>query len=126
MGTFKDSDAELMLGKGHKPETVRDANMSSEACETNNVLFNRSRGAIDLNGGVNDTPNCIYHNSSSSNGTSKFDYTPTLDLNLRSNSGGFESHITEKRPSLGHSNSSAFTRWGFLLFHLTLIKLCDV
>lgn len=105
-----------MLCKGHKPETMRDVNISSEACETTNVLFNRSRDAIDLNGVVNETPNCNYQNSSSSNGTSKFDYAPTLDLTLRSNSGGIESHITERRHSLGHSNSSAFTRWGFLLF----------
>ncbi|PON83671.1 Two-component response regulator [Trema orientale] len=112
LGTFEEPDAEITQGKGIKPESVRgDALMSGEARENNNVLFNRSRGSIDLNGVLNDNTNCNYQNSSSSNGTSKFDSAPRLDLTLRSNSSDFESHVVEKRHTLGHSNASAFTRY---------------
>lgn len=105
MGAFEDTDAGITRGKGFKPEGVR-----GDACETNTVLSKRSRDPIDLNGISNDNPSCNYQNSSSSNGTSKLDSGPRLDLTLRSNSSGFESHAIEKRQTLGHSNASAFTR----------------
>ncbi|XP_062119964.1 two-component response regulator-like APRR5 [Humulus lupulus] len=112
LGTYQDADAKITPGKGFKPESIRrDAIMSSEACENNKFLFNRSRDTIDLNGVLEENANCNYQNSSSSNGTSKFDSGPKLDLTLRSSSGDFESHMVEKRHTLGHSNASAFTRY---------------
>lgn len=112
MGAFEDADAGMMLGKGFVTEGIRrDANMSGDACENNNVMCNRSRDPIDLNGVLNDQPSCNYQNSSSSNGTSKLDSGPRLDLTLRSYCSGFDSHVIEKRHTLGHSNSSAFTRY---------------
>lgn len=111
LGTFEDHDAEITLGKCFKPEILkRDAILSGEARENNHILFNRSRDSIDLNGVLNDNLNFNYQNSSSSNGTGKFDSAPKLDLTLRSNSSDFESHVVEKRQTLGHSNASAFTR----------------
>uniref|UniRef100_A0A803PQG3 Two-component response regulator-like APRR5 n=1 Tax=Cannabis sativa TaxID=3483 RepID=A0A803PQG3_CANSA len=113
MGIYQDGETEISPGKGSKPESIsrRDAIMSSEACENNKFLFNHSRGTIDLNGAFDENQNCNYQNCSSSNGTSKFDSGPKLDLTLRSSSGDFESHMVEKRHNLGHSNASAFTRY---------------
>lgn len=110
-GTFEDADAEITLGKGSKPESIRgDAVISGDGRENINGIFSHSRDCIDLNGVLNDNQNSNYQNSSSSNGTSKFYSAPKLDLTLRSNSGDFESHMVEKRHTLGHSNASAFTR----------------
>lgn len=95
------------LGKDLKPECQnRDANITNEAVDNNYVLVNSSREAIDLIGAFHNYPNC------SSEGISKFDSLPQLDLSLRrSHFIGFCNSYTEEMRTLGHSNASAFTRY---------------
>ncbi|KAM3729628.1 hypothetical protein ACB098_12G027300 [Castanea mollissima] len=94
-------------GKDIRPESHnRDAIITNEDFDNNYVLVNSSRKAIDLIGSFHNYPNC------SSEGTSKFDSLPQLDLSLRrSHFSGFCNSYTEERRTLGTSNASAFTRY---------------
>ncbi|XP_050384805.1 two-component response regulator-like APRR5 [Argentina anserina] len=90
----------------------RDANMDSEACDDNDLLGDSSRNVTDFFGVSSGYPISNQRNSSSSNRPSTYDSAPQLDLSLRrSDSSGFETQVTEKRHSLGHSNASAFSRY---------------
>ena len=102
------------LGKDLKPECQnRDANITNEAVDNNYVLVNSSREAIDLIGAFHNYPNC------SSEGISKFDSLPQLDLSLRRcHFIGFCNSYTEEMRTLGHSNASAFTRWVLVFFFI--------
>lgn len=106
MDTCKD-DNTTPPGKDIRPESHnRDAIITNEDFDNNYVLVNSSRKAIDLIGSFHNYPNC------SSEGTSKFDSLPQLDLSLRrSHFSGFCNSYTEERRTLGTSNASAFTRW---------------
>jgi len=94
------------LGKDIRPESQnRDAIITNEDFDNNYVLVSSSRKAIDLIGSFHNHPNC------SSEGISKFDSLPQLDLSLRrSHFNGFCNSYTEERHTLGTSNASAFTR----------------
>ncbi|XP_022762885.1 two-component response regulator-like APRR5 isoform X2 [Durio zibethinus] len=82
---------------------MRDTNIPVEAGD---VLVDSLREAIDFMGTFN--RNC----NPSKNSTSKFDFSPHLDLSLRRcNPNVFENHVTQERPTLWHPNSSAFTRY---------------
>lgn len=109
--TCKD-DSKTTLGKDVRPESQRmDANISDEACNNNYVLFNPSRETTDYIG--------AFHNylNGSSKGTCEFGGSPQLDLSLeRSHPSGLWNQHTEERRTLGHSNSSAFKRWGLISF----------
>ncbi|KAJ7959435.1 Two-component response regulator-like [Quillaja saponaria] len=89
----------------------RGANTTSEACGNDDVLLSSSKEAIDLGGEFHMYPN-FSHRSPSNNGTGKFDTSPQLDLSLRgSYPSSFENEVTEDRPTLTHSNASAFKRY---------------
>ncbi|XWS38060.1 hypothetical protein CRYUN_Cryun19dG0098500 [Craigia yunnanensis] len=108
--------------KGVELESQRgDTNISVEAGDT---LVDSPREAIDLMGTFNRN-----WNSSSINGTSKFDFSSHLDLSLRGcNPNVFENHVTQERPALWHPNSSAFTRYTSRLLqplHSTLTSVSD-
>ncbi|XVF51095.1 hypothetical protein PTKIN_Ptkin04bG0156800 [Pterospermum kingtungense] len=74
--------------------------------EAGNALVDLPREAIDFMGTFKN------YNSSSINSTSKFDSSLHLDLSLRRyNPNVFENHATQEKPTLWHSDSSAFTRY---------------
>ncbi|KAH7538323.1 hypothetical protein FEM48_Zijuj03G0187400 [Ziziphus jujuba var. spinosa] len=107
--TYGDTGAEMTPTKGFNPESLRDSNMSSAAGDNNDVSVNCSRNVIDLIGAFDNHPPHNYK-IASSNVTGKFDCDPQLDLSLRrSRSSSLENG--EKKQTLGHSNSSAFTRY---------------
>ncbi|KAJ4830890.1 hypothetical protein Tsubulata_011114 [Turnera subulata] len=101
----KDANA-MSMGKEAEPQSHRrDANISLEACDNNEIVVNTSKETVEFI-----TPSI--HRTSSTNVKSKFDCFPHLDLSLkRSHPSDFESQVTEERHPLRHSNASAFTRY---------------
>lgn len=99
-------DNKTTPGKDVKPESPRrDDIISNEACDNNYAIVNSSRETTDLIGTFRNYPDC------SDKGKGEFDSMPQLDLSLkRSHSSGFCNEHTEERRTLGHSNTSAFTR----------------
>ena len=90
--------------KGVELESQRgDTNISVEAGD---ALIDSPREAIEFMGTFNRN-----FNSSSINSTSKFDFSPHLDLSLRGcNPNVFENHVTQERPTFWRPNSLAFTK----------------
>lgn len=92
---------------GDGPEHFQSASINGEAHDNHCVQINSSKEAIDLIGAFHNPPNCSLK-SSTVNCTGKFDYSPQLDLSLRSSN--CEKELTEERHTLMHSNASAFKR----------------
>ncbi|KAM1021047.1 hypothetical protein ACFX15_041450 [Malus domestica] len=123
----ENTDTAVSPGKGAKPESQRrDDNMTSEACDNNDLLVNSSRDITDFIGAFSKYPSSNQRNSSSSHTPSMFDSAPQLDLSLRRpDSSGFENRVNEKRHALGHSNASAFSRYINRPMQPQKTSLCD-
>ncbi|KAL4368337.1 hypothetical protein GQ457_05G001150 [Hibiscus cannabinus] len=82
--------------------------MSRVGC--NDELFKPPTGAIDLIGSFGNRPKGTFALSSSSDGTDNFEFSPELELSLRrSCSSSSKNQGTSERPTLNHSNASAFS-----------------
>ncbi|CAN6569694.1 unnamed protein product [Malus baccata var. baccata] len=121
------TDTAVSPGEGAKAESQRrDDNMTSEACDNNDLLVNSCRDITDFIGAFSKYPSSNKRNSSSSNAPSMFDSAPQLDLSLRRpDSSGFENIVTEKRHTLGHSDASAFSRYINKPMQPQKTSLCD-
>ncbi|XP_039051548.1 two-component response regulator-like APRR3 isoform X2 [Hibiscus syriacus] len=76
----------------------------------NNELVKPPTGAIDLIGSFDNQPKGTFALSSSSDGTDKFELSHELELSLRrSHSNSYKNQCTSERPTLNHSNASAFS-----------------
>ncbi|KAK8974198.1 hypothetical protein V6N11_034569 [Hibiscus sabdariffa] len=76
----------------------------------NDELVKPPTGAIDLIGSFDNRPKGTFALSSSSDGTDKFEFSPELELSLRrSCSCSSKNQGTSERPTLNHSNASAFS-----------------
>lgn len=85
--------------------------IAGEGCYNNHAPVNSSIEAIDLIGAFDNSPKCGYRNSFSDNGPSKVDSSPLLDLSLRrSNPSGSVNQVSDGKPTLNHSDASAFSR----------------
>ncbi|XP_041014909.1 two-component response regulator-like APRR9 isoform X1 [Juglans microcarpa x Juglans regia] len=111
------------LGKDLEPESQRREDcIANEASDNSYVIVNSSREAADLIGTFCNYPNCT------GKGIGEFDSSLHLELSLkRSHPGGFWNEHAEKRRTLGHSNSSAFTRYTNKPFEppQTIVANCD-
>ncbi|KAG5533934.1 hypothetical protein RHGRI_027955 [Rhododendron griersonianum] len=86
--------------------------IAGEGCYNNHAPVNSCREAIDLIGAFDNSPKCGYRNSFSDNGPSKVDSSPLLDLSLRrSNPSGSVNQVSDGKPTLNHSDASAFSRY---------------
>lgn len=82
-----------------------------QACESNGVLVNASKEAIDLIGAFDNYLKCSKENAGSNTGVDKVESLPLLDLSLkRSHHSGSVNQVTDDRPALIHSDASAFSR----------------
>ncbi|KAK8654448.1 hypothetical protein V6N13_128416 [Hibiscus sabdariffa] len=76
----------------------------------NDELVKPPTGAIDLIGSFGNRPKGTFALSSSSDGTDNFEFSPELELSLRrSCSSSSKNQGTSERPTLNHSNASAFS-----------------
>ncbi|XP_004502761.1 two-component response regulator-like APRR5 isoform X2 [Cicer arietinum] len=88
-----------------------DPSISGEVHDNHYDQTDSSKEAIDLIGAFRSRPNCGLNNSST-DCTGKFEYSPQLDLSLRSSHhSNFEKELNEERHTLMHSNASAFKRY---------------
>ncbi|KAH7839495.1 hypothetical protein Vadar_005006 [Vaccinium darrowii] len=106
------ADGKAMIQGDDKASDREHGNITGEACFNNHAPVNSSGEAIDLIGAFDNIPKCGYRNSFSDNGPSKVDSSPFLDLTLRrSHPSGSVNQVSDGRPTLNHSDASAFSRY---------------
>lgn len=109
MAACKDAKA-MTQGDDVATETGREHDHIAGEGYNNHAPVNSSREAIDLIGAFATSPNG-YRNSFSDYGPSKVDSSPLLDLSLRrSNPSSSVNQVGDGRPTLNHSDASAFSR----------------
>ncbi|XP_052187474.1 two-component response regulator-like APRR9 [Diospyros lotus] len=110
VATCKDTETMAQLVDVATESERQHANIISEACDKKPE--NPAREAIDLIGAFDNYPKCIYIACDSHNGTKKVGSSSLLDLSLRrSHPSSSINQVSDERPTLNHSDASAFSRY---------------